>query len=44
MLKIENYKKYMLTPDNINKNYCNFFDINNDIKNYNKKNNQNKTY
>ena len=34
----------MLTSDNISKNYCNFFDINNDMKNYNKKNIQNKRY
>jgi len=38
MLQIEDYKKYMLTEDNINKNYCNFLHNNENMKNYNKKN------
>ena len=38
MLRIEDYKKYMLTEDNINKNYCNFLHNNENMKNYNKKN------
>lgn len=38
MLQIEDYKKYMLTEDNINKNYCNFLHNNDNMKNYNKKN------
>ena len=38
MLQIEDYKKYMLTQDNINKNYCNFLHNNENMKNYNKKN------
>ena len=38
MLQINHYKKYMLTEDNINKNYCNFLHNNENMKNYNKKN------